>query len=241
MITKLDQMFEVLKSRKKKRLVAAYANDEHTISAVSMAIDLGIIEGTLVGDENEIRKVCKALDIDPSRMTIVHEADEMKATEKAVELINNGEGNLLMKGLVSTDKYMRAILNKDKGLMDKGAVLSHVTVMENPFYHKLLTVGDVAILPAPELGEKIAITNYLIKTAKALGIEMPKVAIIAASEQVSPKMPACVDASIISKMADRGQIKGAYVDGPLALDVAIDKESADIKKVGGMVDRKSVV
>jgi phosphate butyryltransferase len=235
MITKLDQMFEVLKSRKKKRLVAAYANDEHTISAVSMAIDLGIIEGTLVGDENEIRKVCKALDIDPSRMTIVHEADEMKATEKAVELINNGEGNLLMKGLVSTDKYMRAILNKDKGLMDKGAVLSHVTVMENPFYHKLLTVGDVAILPAPELGEKIAITNYLIKTAKALGIEMPKVAIIAASEQVSPKMPACVDASIISKMADRGQIKGAYVDGPLALDVAIDKESADIKKVGGMV------
>ena len=235
MITKLDQMFEVLKSRKKKRLVAAYANDEHTISAVNMAIDLGIIEGTLVGDENEIRKVCKALDIDPSRMTIVHEADEMKATEKAVELINNGEGNLLMKGLVSTDKYMRAILNKDKGLMDKGAVLSHVTVMENPFYHKLLTVGDVAILPAPELGEKIAITNYLIKTAKALGIEMPKVAIIAASEQVSPKMPACVDASIISKMADRGQIKGAYVDGPLALDVAIDKESADIKKVGGMV------
>ena len=235
MITKLDQMFEVLKSRKKKRLVAAYANDEHTISAVSMAIELGIIEGTLVGDENEIRKVCKAHDIDLSRMTIVHETDEMKATEKAVELINNGEGNLLMKGLVSTDKYMRAILNKDKGLMDKGAVLSHVTVMENPFYHKLLIVGDVAILPAPELGEKIAITNYLIKTAKALGIEMPKVALIAASEQVSPKMPACVDASIISKMADRGQIKGAYVDGPLALDVAIDKESADIKKVGGMV------
>ncbi len=235
MITKLEQMFEVLKSRKKKRLEAAYANDEHTISAVSMAIELGIIEGTLVGDENEIRKVCKAHDIDPSRMTIVHETDEMKATEKAVELINNGEGNLLMKGLVSTDKYMRAILNKDKGLMDKGAVLSHVTVMENPFYHKLLIVGDVAILPAPELGEKIAITNYLIKTAKALGIEMPKVALIAASEQVSPKMPACVDASIISKMADRGQIKGAYVDGPLALDVAIDKESADIKKVGGMV------
>lgn len=235
MITKLDQMFEVLKSRKKKRLVAAYANDEHTISAVNMAIELGIVDGTLVGDENEIRKVCKALDIDPSRMTIVHESDEMKATEKAVELINNGEGNLLMKGLVSTDKYMRAILNKEKGLMDKGAVLSHVTVMENPFYHKLLIVGDVAILPAPELTEKIAITNYLIKTAKALGIEMPKVALIAASEQVSPKMPACVDASIISKMADRGQIKGAYVDGPLALDVAIDKESADIKKVGGMV------
>ncbi len=234
-ITRLDQMFEVLKSAKKKRLVAAYANDEHTISAVYKAIELGIVDGTLVGDEQEIQKVCAALNIDASKMKIVHEADEMKATMKAVELINNGEGNLLMKGLVSTDKYMKAILDKEKGLMNKGAVLSHVTVIENANYHKLLVVGDVAILPAPELPEKIAITNYLINTARALGVEKPKVAIIAASEQVSPKMQACVDAAIISKMADRGQVKGAWVDGPLALDVAIDKESADIKKVAGPV------
>ena len=234
-ITKLDQMFEVLKSSKKKRLVAAYANDEHSISAVNMAIDMGIVEGTLVGDEKEIEKVCKEHGIDKTKFAVVHEPDEMRAALRAVELINSGEGNLLMKGLVSTDKYMRAILDKEKGLMNKGAVLSHVTVMENPNYHKLLIVGDVAILPAPEISEKIAITNYLIHTAKSLGIEMPKVALIAASEQVSPKMPACVDASIISKMADRGQIKGAYVDGPLALDVAIDEESAAIKKVGGNV------
>jgi len=234
-ITKLDQMFEVLKSRPKKRLVAAYANDEHSVSAVSMAIDMGLLEGTLVGDENEIKKVCDEHGIDFSKFTIVHEADEMKAAMKAVELINNGEGNLLMKGLVSTDKYMRAILDKEKGLMNKGAVLSHVTVLENPNYHKLLIVGDVAILPAPELAEKVAITNYLIHTAHALGIEKPKVAVIAASEQVSPKMPACVDGALLSKMADRGQIKGAYVDGPLALDVAIDKESAEIKKVSGPV------
>lgn len=213
MITKLDQMFDVLKSAKKKRLVAAYANDEHTISAVNMAIEMGIVEGTLVGDEKEIHKICLAHQIDASKMTIVHEPDEMKATMKAVELINNSQGNLLMKGLVSTDKYMKAILDKERGLMNKGAVLSHVTVMENPNYHKLLVVGDVAILPAPELPEKVAITNYLIHTAHALGIEKPKVAIIAASEQVSPKMQACVDAAIISKMADRGQVKGAWVDG----------------------------
>lgn len=234
-ITKLDQMFDVLKSSKKKRLVAAYANDEHSISAVNMAIDMGLVEGTLVGDKEVIEKLCVEHGIDFQKFTVVHEPDEMKAAVKAVELINSGEGNLLMKGLVSTDKYMRAILDKEKGLMNKGAVLSHVTVMENPNYHKLLIVGDVAILPAPEIPEKIAITNYLIHTAKALGIEMPKVALIAASEQVSAKMPACVDAAIISKMADRGQIKGAYVDGPLALDVAIDEESATIKKVGGNV------
>ncbi len=230
-ITRLDQMFEQLKSSKKKRLVAAYANDEHSISAVSEAIDMGLVEGTLVGDQNEIEKACKALAIDKSKFRIVHEPDEMQAARKAVELIKQGEGNLLMKGLVSTDKYMRAILDKEKGLMDKGAVLSHVTVMENPNYHKLLIVGDVAILPAPELPEKIAITNYLIHTAHALGIEKPKVALIGASEVISPKMQASVDAALISKMADRGQIKGAYVDGPFALDVAIDRESADIKKV----------
>ncbi len=234
-ITKLDQMFEVLKSHKKKTLVAAFANDEHSISAVNMAIDLGLVDGTLVGDQEIIEKICLEHQIDAKKFKIVHEPDEMKAAYKAVELINAGEGNLLMKGLVSTDKYMRAILDKEKGLMPKGAILSHVTVVENPNYHKLLIVGDVAILPAPELHEKVAITNYLIRTAHALGIEKPKVAILAATEQVSVKMVSSTEAAIISKMADRGQIKGAFVDGPLSLDVAIDRESANIKKVGGHV------
>ena len=234
-ITKLDQMFELLKSKDRKRLIAAFANDEHSISAVAMAIDMGLVEGPLVGDKEEIEKVCKEQGIELQKFSIVHEPDEMKAAIKAVELINNGEGNLLMKGQVSTDKYMRAILDKEKGLMNKGAVLSHVTVIENSNYHKLLIVGDVAILPAPELTEKIAITNYLIHTAKALGIETPKVALIAASELVSHKIQSSVDASIISKMADRGQIKGAFIDGPLALDVAIDAESAKVKKLGGQV------
>ena len=126
---------------------------------------------------------------------------------------------------------MRAILNKEKGLMPPKAILSHVTVIENPHYHKLLVVGDVAVMPAPELHEKIAIANYLIATSQALGTETPKVAIIGASESVSPKIQSSMDAAIITKMADRGQIKGAIVDGPLALDLAIDKESAEIKKI----------
>lgn len=234
-IEKLDQLFDVLRSKQKKRLVAAYAVDEHTIEAVSMAIDMGIVEATLVGDEETIKKVCAAHNIDPSKFRIVQEADEMKAATKAVELINNGEGDVLMKGLVSTDKYMRAILNKEKGLLPPKAVLSHVTVVQVPTYHKLLVVGDVAIIPAPDLNQKIAITNYLIKTAHSLGLEKPKVALLAATEQVSAGMQACVDATIISKMGDRGQIKGAFIDGPLALDVAIDRESAQIKKLTGEV------
>jgi len=234
-VDKLEQLFEVVRSKPRKRLVAAYANDAHTIEAVSMAVDMGIVEATLVCDEATMKKVCAEHNIDPNKFKIVQEADEMKAATKAVELINNGEGDVLMKGLVSTDKYMRAILNKEKGLLPPKAVLSHVTVVEVPTYHKLLIVGDVAIIPAPDLNQKIAITNYLIQTAHSLGIEKPKVALNAATEQMMPGMQACVDAAIIAKMADRGQIKGAIVDGPLAMDVAIDKESAEIKKVGGGV------
>lgn len=234
-ITKLEQMLEAVRSKSPKRLVAAYANDSHTIDAVHMAQKNGIIKGILVGDKETIINTCKKENIDPAEFTIVHEPDEAKAAAKAVELINNGEGDIIMKGLVSTDKYMRAILNKEKGLMNQGAILSHVTVIENSNYHKLLIVGDVAIIPAPDLNQKIALTNYLIRTAHALGIEKPKVAVVTASEQMLPSMPACVDAAILSKMAERGQIKGALVDGPLALDVAIDKESAEIKKVNSPV------
>lgn len=234
-ITKLDQIFDVVRLKGKKRLVAAYANDSHTIGAVSMAVDMGIIDGILVGDEATIKRVCDEEKIDVKKFRIVQEADEMKAASKAVELISKGEGDILMKGLVSTDKYMRAILNKETGLMPPKAVLTHVTVVEVPTYHKLLIVSDVAVIPAPDFNQKVAITNYVIKVAQSLQIEKPKVAILAATEQMLAGMPACVEAAMIAKMADRGQIKGAFVDGPLALDVAIDKESADIKKIGGNV------
>ncbi|MFZ4411970.1 MAG: phosphate acyltransferase [Bacteroidales bacterium] len=230
-INKLEQMFEVLKSKEKKRLVAAYAIDAHTIGAISEAIDLGIVDATLVGDKDTIHKVCKEEGIDVNKFRIVQEADEMKATTLAVKLINDGEGNLLMKGAVTTDKYMRAILNKENGLMNPGSILTHIAVMENKAYHKLLVCSDVAIIPAPDFKQKLVMTNFLISTAKALGIPKPKVAIIAATEQVSVGMQACIDGAILAKMSDRGQIKDGIIDGPLALDVAIDKESADIKKL----------
>ncbi|MBZ5640381.1 MAG: phosphate butyryltransferase [Acidobacteriia bacterium] len=234
-ITRLDQMIDALKSRPRKRLIAAYANDPHTVGAVGRAVELGIVDATLVGDEAAIRAACVREGIDPGRFAIVHEPDEMKATARSVAMINAGEGQILMKGLVSTDKYMRAILDKERGLMDPGAILSHVSVIESPNYHKLIVCGDVAVIPEPELKEKIAIAQYLIRTAKALGIERPKLAVVAASEQVLPKVKACLDAAILAKMAERGQIKGALVDGPLGLDAAIDRESAEIKGIGGEV------
>ncbi|MFO7660653.1 MAG: phosphate acyltransferase [Candidatus Cloacimonadaceae bacterium] len=230
-ITKLEQMFDVLKERPKKRMAAAWSNDSHTIVAASEGVKKGIIDALLVGDKKIIQKTCDEHNIDSSVFTIIHADTDTKAAAKAVEIINKGEADFLMKGLISSDKYMKAILNKETGLMNPGAILSHVTVIEAPGYHKLLIVGDVAIIPLPDLTQKIAITNYVIKTAQLLGIETPKVGLLAISEQVLPKIPSCVDAAIIVKMAQRGQIKGGIVEGPLAMDLIVDKESAEIKGV----------
>ncbi|MDR3245585.1 MAG: phosphate butyryltransferase [Prevotellaceae bacterium] len=235
MITSFDAIFEHLKTKPKKRLVAAYANDSHTIGAISLAIDAGIVDATLVGDAKTIKNVCETLEIDYNKFNIIQETNENKAALTAVEFVSKGEGDILMKGLCSTDKYMRAILNKEIGLLPPKGILSHITLMRSTAYHKLLLFSDIAVIPAPDLKQKIAMCGYLIKAAKSLGIEKPKVAIIAATEQMSPGMQACVDAAIISKMADRGQIVGAYVDGPLAVDVAIDEEAKEIKKVSGPV------
>ncbi|MGD9994202.1 MAG: phosphate acyltransferase [Salinivirgaceae bacterium] len=234
-ITKLEQMYDVLRGAEKKKLVAVWANDSHTIEAVSEAIDLGIVEGTLVGDILEIEKVCKTLSIDSSKFKIVDCKSDNQAGDLAVKLVIDGEGDILMKGLLSTDKYMRAILNKEAGLLPPKAVLSHVTVIENAHYHKLLVVGDVAIIPEPDLKQKMAIANYLIQTAKALGMEKPKLSLISASEQVLPTVQSSVDACIISKMGDRGQIKGAVIDGPLSLDASIDAETAKTKGIASPV------
>ncbi|MBE9467609.1 MAG: phosphate butyryltransferase [Bacteroidetes bacterium] len=231
-ITKLDQMFEVLKQKNtKKRIVGAWAVDAHTIGALSQAVDIGIVQATLVGDEKLIQQVCKKENIDINKFEIVNIDSDIKAANKAIDLINSGKADLLMKGLLSTDKYMRAILNKEKGLVPPKGILSHVTVIENPTHNKLIICGDVAVIPIPDLKQKIAITNYLIKTAHALDIENPKVALLAATEQVLPSMPACVDAAVLSKMGDRGQIKGAILDGPFGIDIAIDKEAAQIKGI----------
>jgi phosphate butyryltransferase len=235
MITKLQQVVDLVKSKPKKRLVAAFANDDHTIEAVNHAVELNIVDAILVGDETAIHQVCKQLNIAANKFTIIHEPDDVKAATKSCDLINQKEADILMKGALSTDKYMRAILNKEKGLCPPNAVLTHIAVFETPAYHKLLVVGDCAIIPAPDLKQKQVILQQIIKTAKAIGINQPKVAIIAATEQVSTGMTACVDAAILAKMADRGQIAGALIDGPLSLDVAVDEEAAKIKKMTGGV------
>ncbi len=230
MFTSFSEIFEELRSRgTRKRMVAAWGVDSHTIAAASKAVELGLADVTIVGDEAMIAEACRMENVDPSIFTIVHNPAELPSVAQAVQMVRDGEGDFLMKGLCSTDKFLRAILNKETGLLPPKGTLTHCTTLEIPSYHKLLFVGDVAVIPAPDFKQKQIIMDCLVRTAKAVGVERPKVAIIAATEQVLTSQPASVEAAMLSKMVDRGQIKGCIADGPLALDVAIDKESADIK------------
>ncbi|MBR6931897.1 MAG: phosphate butyryltransferase [Bacteroidales bacterium] len=232
MITKFSDVFAELKAGNVcKRMVAAWAVDEHTIEAASKAVDLGIVTATLVGDKEMIKEVCANNNIDVEKFEIVNEPNELKAVSRAVQLVHDGEGDVLMKGLCSTDKFLRAILNKETGLLPPKGLLSHVGVLENPNYHKLIFMGDMAVIPLPDFRQKVKIAGFITSVAKSFGIAKPKIAFIAASEQMLDSMPACMEAAMLAKMCDRGQIKGCIGDGPLALDVAIDRESVEIKKL----------
>lgn len=230
MFTKFSEIFEELRRRgSRKRMIAAWGVDTHTVAAAGKAVELGLADVTLVGDKDMIAAACNEEGVDISLFTIVDDPNELHSVSLAVQMIRDGEGDFLMKGLCSTDKFLRAILNKETGLLPPKGTLTHCTTLEIPCYHKLLFVGDVAVIPAPDLKQKQIIMECLVKTAKAVGVEKPKVALIAATEQVLASQPASLEAALLSKMADRGQIKGCVADGPLALDVAIDKESVAIK------------
>ena len=221
----LSEMVEAARARGRKRLAVAYGQDSHTIEAVYDAYNDGIVEATLFGDKAVIEKTCAELDIDPSIFTIVDEANPAKAVTAAVKAVAAGEADVLMKGLVSTDVYMRGII-KD-GLLPPKGTLSHVSVFEWAGYHKLLLASDIAVLPLPDLKTKQILIKYLANVANTLGIETPKIACVAAMELVNPNIPAMAEGAILAKMGDRGQLGNVIVDGPLSLDIALYKEDAD--------------
>ena len=230
MLKSFNEIISALQSRgARKRMIAAWGVDGHTIAAAAEAVRLGLADVTLVGDQDMIAEACAVEGADVSLFTVVHNPDEMKSVAQAVQMIRDGEGDFLMKGLCSTDKFVRAILNKETGLLPPKGTLTHCTALEIPSYHKLLFVGDVAVIPAPDIKQKQIIMECLVRTAQAVGVEKPKVALIAATEQVLPSQPASIESALLAKMVERGQIKGCVADGPLALDVAIDMESVQIK------------
>ncbi len=233
MIRHLSEIVEAARKGGKKRLAVAYGQDTHTIEAVYDAYNEGLVEPTLFGDRNVIEENCRLLDIDPSIFNIVDEKSDVKCVKFAVDAVVSGQADVLMKGLVSTDKYMRGILNKEAGLFPPKGTLSHVSVIELPEYHKLLCISDVAVIPLPDFKQKTVIIGYLRSTSNLLGVDTPKIACIAPSEQLLPAVQSSTEGALLAKMGDRGQLGKVIVDGPLSLDVALYKEVAEHKKVTG--------
>lgn len=228
---KLEELREIIKKQGvKKKLVLAVAQDEHSLGAVSEAVKDGLIDAILVGKKSEVELIAQKQAIDISKMQIIDEADENKAVEIAVKLIGDRKADVLMKGNVASSTLLKGVLNKEWGLR-KSAVLSHFAIFEVPTYHKILGVTDAAMNTYPELKDKIEILKNSVELVNKIGVDKPKVAVIGAVEVVNLAMQPTIDAAIITKMNQRGQIKNCIVDGPFALDNAINKESADHKKI----------
>lgn len=238
MIRNFGEVLQKVKCQETKKVTVAVAQDEPVLKAVSEAHNKGIVNAVLVGDREKIKAAAENVSMDLSQYEIVHEPDDIKAALKAVEIVSSKGADMVMKGLVDTATFLRSVLNKEIGLRT-GSLMSHVAVFEIPQFDRLIFLTDAAFNMYPDLKAKVDIIKNSVQVAHAIGVDNPKVAPICAVEVVNPDMPATVDASILSKMNDRGQIKGCIVDGPLALDNAISEEAARHKKVGGPVAGKA--
>jgi phosphate butyryltransferase len=222
-----------------QKVAIAAAAEAHLIDAARQAQDVGMAHCLLVGREADVRRVADEHGIDISDMTLLDIADPEQAAYQVMAMARRGEVDVVMKGTLATVAFMRAALDREHGLRT-GRLFTHVAVFEIPSFGRLLLITDGGVVVAPDLYQKIEIVQNGIDVAHKLGIEMPRVAVLAASEFVNPKIPTTIDAANLSKMAERGQIRGGIVDGPLALDNAISASSAYAKginsPVGGEAD-----
>ncbi len=234
MIKTFDEVISKVKSQSMKKVAVAVAQDEPVLEAIRDAKKNRIADAILVGDKEEIIKIAETIGMNIDEYEIIHEKDVNKASIETVKLVSSGRADMMMKGLVDTATFLRAVLNKEVGLRT-GKQMSHIAIFEVPGYERLLFVTDAAFNMYPELKEKIDIIKNAVQVAHALENNIPKVAPICAVEVVNPSMPATLDAANLSKMNERGQIKGCIIDGPLALDNALSKEAAAHKKISGPV------
>ena len=217
-----------------RTVVAVGGQQDSVLEAMAMAEDRGIARAILVGDESAIRVTAAECGVAIDNMEIIHEPDLEQAARTAMVLVAEGRAHVAMKGKVDTATFLRAALDREFGLRT-GALLSHVAVFDMPSLGRLLLVSDAGVNIAPTLAEKADILRNAIYVAHRLGIDKPRVAVLASTETVNPKIPANVEAAALSKMADRGQITGALVDGPLALDNAISIDAAHDKDIDSPV------
>ena len=233
-LEKYERLIAAVKALPPLPTAVAHPCDEASLVGAIDAARLGVITPIFVGPRERIEAVAKAAKLDISAYEIVDAPFSHAAAEAAVALVRAGRAEALMKGSLHTDELMAAVVKRDTGLRTERR-LSHCFIMDVPNHPNALFITDAAINIAPTLDDKVDIVQNAIDLAHALGNQMPKVAILSAMETVSSKLQSTLDAAALCKMADRGQITGALLDGPLALDNAISPEAASIKKIGGPV------
>ncbi len=229
-IKSLNSFIDIAKQKPKKNIVVAAAEDQPVLEAVRDARDAGIADAVLVGNKAMIIDMAKQINYDLTGVEIINEENPPQSCRIAVNLIRENKGQILMKGLVSSADYLKAVLDKENGLR-KGELLSHIGFFESPHFPRVLALTDAAQNIAPDLMEKKSIITNAVDVFHRLGVKMPKVALIAAVETVNPKMEATLHAALLTMMNRRKQIKGCIIDGPLAFDNAISKEAAEHKGI----------
>jgi phosphate butyryltransferase len=240
MIKSFNEVLDKVKKNAIKKVAVAVAQDEPVLEAIRDAKKHGIADAVLIGDKEKIEEAAKVVGLDINEFEVIHETDNSKAALKAVELVSSKKADMVMKGLIDTATFLRAVLNKEMGLRT-GKVLSHVAVFDVPALERIILVTDAAMNIAPDLMTKKQILENAVQVAHGIGIENPKVAPVAAVEVVNPDMQPTLDAAALSKMNERGQIKGCVVDGPLAIDNALSEEAAHHKGIKSPVAGKADV
>ncbi|RWS43729.1 phosphate butyryltransferase [Bacillus mycoides] len=228
---KLEHLIDQAAGQPKKTVAVAVAEDHEVIEAVAKAIQLQLAQFRLYGNQEKIIGMLQEHGLQTSEhIEVIAAASSAEAAELSVKAVRNGEADVLMKGNIPTANILKAVLNKEWGLR-KGSVLSHVATFEVPNYDRLIFVTDAAMNIAPDVTQKAAIIQNTVEVAQAIGIDLPKVAPIAAVEVVNPAMQATIDAAMLTQMNRRGQIKNCVVDGPLALDNAVSQIAAEHKGI----------
>ena len=236
MFKTFDNILKHLGRQPDKKIVAvAAAQDAEVLECALTARKLGLADFILTGEKDKISGILSGLGGHPADWEIVHEPDEIKAAQKTVELVSTGRAQVPMKGLIHTGAFLKQVFNKEMGLVAPGALVSQITVTEYPAEDRLLLVTDCAINVAPDYAAKLKIAANAIRLARSLEIDPPKLAVIAAVEVINPAMTETIEAAMISKAAQRGELKGALVDGPLALDNALSLDAARTKGIDSPV------
>ncbi|MCR4398212.1 MAG: bifunctional enoyl-CoA hydratase/phosphate acetyltransferase [Firmicutes bacterium] len=228
------QRARAMLDRQKVRVAIAGADDDDTLVAAGICVREFDVSVTLFGKASKIESLAARAGAPLDRMDVVDAPSPQAAAQMATSLVSSGGADILMKGQVKTADFMRAVLNQEWGLRT-GRVLSHVGALDMPRFDRMLFVTDGGINVAPDLKTKVEIVQNAIEMVRALGYTEPKVALLGAIETVNPEMQITTDAAAIAKMADRGQVKGALVDGPLALDTAVSPVAAEQKGLTGPV------